>query len=310
VAVHSPFARPFFLLRAGVALLSLAGFWWCIAKVESPSWQGGIPPLATAPSSGSGEDFGRDPGSTTPEGPETAPSPPAPTEPESNRKRVVVIDPGHGGADGGTVGNNLLEKDWTLKIGLGLAEELRRRGHEVVLTRETDATIPLVERPAFVNAAPRLALISIHFNAGAADASGVETWYSWPKKPEVMARLHTAEGLPVEGTLADDGQQLALAIQSALTSRTGARDRGIKNRDDLAMTSRTLCPAVLIECGFLSNPAESRRIQEVGYRRKLVLGIADGYEAWLKNRRSIPVLSPSGHLPADETSPTAGDAEH
>ena len=220
---------------------------------------------------------------------------------------VVMIDPGHGGLDGGTVGNGLLEKDWTLKIGVALAAELRRRGHAVALTREADDTLPLMDRPAVVNAAPRVALLSIHFNAGTADATGVETWYSWPKKPEIMARLHDAAGVPVAGVVPDDGQRLAMAIQAAVPTATGARDRGIRNREDLAMTSRTVCPAVLIECGFLSNTVESRKIQEAGYRKKMVQGIADGYETWLQTRRASPAV-PVVVAPPSAT--IGNDAEH
>lgn len=228
---------------------------------------------------------------------------------------VVMIDPGHGGADGGMVRNGLIERDWTLKVGIALAEELKERGHQVALTRETDITVPLEQRPALANAAPRIALLSIHFNAGTPDASGVETWYSWPKKPEVMARLHNADGLPEPGVMTDDGQRLAQAVQLAVTAKTGARDRGIKNREDLAMTSRTVCPAVLIECGFLSNGTESRKIQDATYRRKLVQGIADGYEAWLKERKNLPMgpLLPAtavGTVPLSDHPATAGDAEH
>ena len=220
---------------------------------------------------------------------------------------VVMIDPGHGGLDGGTVGNGLLEKDWTLKIGVALAAELRRRGHAVALTREADDTLPLMDRPAVVNAAPRVALLSIHFNAGTADATGVETWYSWPKKPEIMARLHDAAGVPVAGVVPDDGQRLAMAIQAAVPTATGARDRGIRNREDLAMTSRTVCPAVLIECGFLSNTVESRKIQEAGYRKKMVQGIADGYETWLQTRWAFPAV-PVVVAPPSAT--IGNDAEH
>ncbi len=273
--------RPIFYLRLGVALLSFTGFWVCLARVESPVAVSLKEPVRSRPVPADSES------------PEVEP--------------VVMIDPGHGGLDGGTVGNGLLEKDWTLKIGLALAAELRARGHQVVLTREADDTLPLMDRPAVVNAAPRVALLSIHFNAGTADASGVETWYSWPKKPETMARLHDAAGVPVAGVLPDDGQRLALAIQAAVQSGTGARDRGIKNREDLAMTSRTICPAVLIECGFLSNNSESRKIQEVGYRKKMVQGIANGYESWLKNRWTVPAIPV---VVAPPSVASGADAEH
>jgi len=224
-----------------------------------------------------------------------------------------VIDPGHGGADGGTVGNGLIEKDWTLKVGLALAAELRSRGHTVTLTRESDVTVPILDRPSQINAAPRIALISIHFNAGSTDATGVETWYSWPKKPEIMARLHDATGVPLPGILPDDGQQLAQAVQQAVQKNTRSRDRGIKNREDMAITSRTLCPAILIECGFLSNASESRKIQEAEWRKRLVLGIADGYETWLHAHPTQPAVVdtippiPPSEVPAASPTP---DAEH
>lgn len=247
--------------------------------------------------------------------PSSAGLPEMPLSAAASPAPVVMIDPGHGGADGGMVRNGLIEKDWTLKVGLALAAELKRRGHEVVLTRETDVTVPLEERPFLANATPLVALLSIHFNAGTPDAVGVETWYSWPKKPEVMARLHNIEGIPLPGVMPDDGQRMAQAVQLAVTRKTGARDRGIKNREDLAMTSRTVCPSVLIECGFLSNGTESRRIQDAAYRRKLVQGIADGYEAWLLERRNLPMgpLLPAtavGTMPQQVSPPTAGDAEH
>lgn len=297
-----------------MALLSLVGFWVCVARVDlarPPTYE-----VAGRALDGNGRvELHREvqENAEPPDHPDVLPALPPPVV-KPAVEPVVMVDAGHGGADGGTVGNGLLEKDWTLKVGLALAEELKQRGHKVALTRETDVTLPLVDRPALVNAAPRIALISVHFNAGTPDAAGVETWYSWPKKPEVMAQLHTAEGVPIAGTLPDDGQQLALAIQAAVSDRTGARDRGIKNRSDLAMTSRTVCPAVLIECGFLSNGSESRKIQDAAYRKKLVTGIADGLEHWLRSRAAVPVgVSPSA-VPAPAPAPlpahTGGNEEH
>lgn len=215
---------------------------------------------------------------------------------------TVVIDPGHGGTDGGTPAGGLVEKEWTLKVAVSLAEELRKRGHLVELTRSADETLNLTDRPLKVNAAPRTALISIHFNAGEADASGVETWYSWPKRPAVMEQLAEAGGMPVS-KLRDDGSGLAAAIQNAVHDSTGARDRGIKNRVDLAMTSRSLCPAVLVECGFLSNAEEGRQIQRNDYREKLVRGLANGYETWILNRQSTMVTAGTSHT--DRGSPIA-----
>ena len=297
------------------AVLSLAGFWVCLAKVDWPHEGGKIAVTIWPLENSTVPRLPDPPAAAVPPGSLSAPpQEPAPLLPAAPRP-AVMIDAGHGGSDGGMVRNGLMEKDWTLKIGMALADELRGRGHDVALTRDADTTIPLEDRPVLVNAAPRTALLSIHFNAGTPDAGGVETWYSWPKKPEVMARLHDAEGLPVLGVRADDGQRLAEAVQRAVTGRTGARDRGIKNRGDLAMTSRTVCPAVLIECGFLSNGPESRKIQDPAYRKKLVQGIANGYETWLKERSDQPVGPPVpaaavGTMPGQMLPAVAGDEEH
>jgi len=189
----------------------------------------------------------------------------------------IVIDPGHGGRDPGKPAGEQLEKTWTLKVALALAEELRRRGWPVDLTRADDATLSLGERSEFSNRAARRAFISIHFNSGGPDASGLEVYHAWPKSPETMARLDLQQGAPPD----DRGQQLAAALQSAACAATGSRNRGVRNDPGLAVLNRTLCPSVLVECGFLTNAAECASIQSDDWRAKLVTGLADGTESWL-----------------------------
>jgi N-acetylmuramoyl-L-alanine amidase len=280
-------------LRLALTLVFLVGFWVCSSQIKLPEkWfsafrssdpfsSGGIQSTSPLPSLGDGP-VGADAAS------------------EGTIEPTLVLDAGHGGNDGGTAGNGLVEKDWTLKLVLALAEELQNRGHKVTLTRDSDLSLSLKERAQLCNSSPRTALLSIHFNAGSPDASGIETWYSWPKKPEIMARMHSHLGLPIESTLPDEGQRLAHCMQSALNTATGARDRGYKNRTDLAITSSTLCPSVLIECGFLSNGTEKRKIQDASYRKKLVEGIANGYEEW-RNNQSGDLILRTG---TESTSPT------
>lgn len=206
-----------------------------------------------------------------------------PNVPDPVSRPAIVIDAGHGGADPGTVANGQYEKTWSLELSKALAEELRQRGWEVLLTRKDDATIPLIDRSILANEEPRLAFISLHLNAGGPEASGVETYYAWPKVPEVMARLELPGGVPPGRVIQDDrGRLLAEAIQQSVTAATGARDRGVKNQPQYSVISRTRCPAVLVECGFLSSPAEAAAIQTAEYRAKLVRGLADGLEGWLR----------------------------
>ncbi len=304
MATVSSLDRPFFRFRLGVSILSVVGFLVCLNRLESPPTA-----VVSVEKPGKGKIISSraaNPVIPEPRAPAVRETEADPADPDPVLEPVVMMDPGHGGQDGGTVGNGLIEKNFTLKVGLALADELKSRGHRVELTRDTDETLALLDRPPLVNAAPRVALLSVHFNAGVADASGVETWYSWPKKPEVMALLQDAGGNPLPGVMADDSQRLAMAVQEGVQARTGARDRGIRNAEDLAMTSRTVCPAVLVECGFLSNGSESGKIQDSRYRKKIVLGIADGYESWLQSRQSPLVTVPVGPLRLQEP----GNAEH
>lgn len=213
----------------------------------------------------------------------TAESPAGARVAEPVPRPAIVIDAGHGGADPGTVGNGQYEKTWVLVLSNALAEELRQRGWEVLLTRRDDATIPLIDRSVRANAEPRLAFISLHLNAGGPEASGIETYYAWPKAPEVMARLELPGGVPPDRAIQDDrGRLLAEAIQHSVTAATSARDRGVKNQPQYSVISRTRCPAVLVECGFLTSPAEAAAIQTADYRNKLVRGLANGLEIWLR----------------------------
>lgn len=247
-----------FWLRYTASLLLLTGLGFCL-------WKGaGIPPAAPA-------------SVTAPSVPASVTQPPA-----SPPRPAIVIDPGHGGADPGTVGHDQFEKTWTLSIGLALAKDLRGRGWPVELTRTDDSAVSLIDRSLHANREPRLAFVSIHLNAGGADASGIETYFAWPKNPEVMVRIDAANRVPDGMSVVDErGRLLAEALQAHVCETTGARNRGVKNQPQLSVISRTLCPAVLVECGFLSHPAECAAIQTDEYRAKIVRGLADGIDSWL-----------------------------
>jgi N-acetylmuramoyl-L-alanine amidase len=197
-------------------------------------------------------------------------------------KPEIVIDPGHGGIDPGTSAHGQYEKTWTLSIGKALAKELESRGWPVVLTRDTDAFLPLLDRSVLANQKTRLAFVSLHLNSGGPDATGIETYYAWPRQPEALARLNTLLETPEGQTLIDDRSRLlAESLQASVCAATGAKNRGVRNDPAHSVTSRTISPAVLIELGFLTNTAECRGIQSEAYREKIVQGLADGLESWL-----------------------------
>jgi N-acetylmuramoyl-L-alanine amidase len=224
--------------------------------------------------------------------PEPPPLPvtPAPPPPDPD----ILIDPGHGGADPGRIGKDgQHEKKWALEVATSLATQLRSAGWKVSLTRTDDSTLPLADRSLIANRSPRLLFVSIHFNAGDPAASGLETYFSWPRQPEIMARLHSAAGMSDGAILPPDGSEaLAASIQNAACLATGSRNRGIRNRPELSVTSRSLCPSVLVECAFLTHPTDARNVASRPWRQRLVAGLASGISSWLQSAGYQPPARP------------------
>lgn len=177
------------------------------------------------------------------------------------RPALVVIDPGHGGYDrGGGPGQLLPEKVFTLDVARRLARTLHDDGHiKVILTRSDDYYVSLPERTYIANAnAGRGAIfVSIHFNYGRRlGAYGIETYYN-----------------------NYNGYRLAALIHPRVIQALGSLDRGIRHRGYFVLRRNRL-PAVLVECGFLTNPVEAARILQPGARENLAKAIAAGIERY------------------------------
>lgn len=167
--------------------------------------------------------------------------------------QLVVVDPGHGGADGGTSWHGLLEKTLTLDVAKRLETILRDNGITTVMTRRYDKTVSLDERAIMANRFPNSLLVSIHFNAiRLSSISGYETFYRGAMSKEI-----------------------AQSIQNALKEGVPGQDRGITYQD-FAVLTRTKGPAILVECGFLSNPREAILCATPSHRQKLAEAIAKG----------------------------------
>lgn len=204
-----------------------------------------------------------------------------------DRRPLVVIDAGHGGVDGGTQGFGVLEKRVALATAVRTSRELAQRGVRTVLTRETDAAVSLDERVAFANERDPVALVSVHFNFSTASPSvrGVETFYSDPKDLSAQSALASILGVAVDDAgVTAASTSLADAIRAGICARAETADRGTRNRPELAVTRRTRCAAVLVECAYLSNPTDAARAATPEWQAALAQGIADGVEAWLKAR--------------------------
>lgn len=207
----------------------------------------------------------------------------------SSRFPVVVLDAGHGGKDDGARGAGLAEKDLSLDVTQRTEKLLHQFGFKTVMTRVDDTYVSLAERAAISNRIDNAIFVSVHFNHSFSGAStGVETFYASEKLPPESAWTWTgffSKPPPVRG---ENGETLAGFVQAAMVMRTESTNRGIKGRP-LHVLRHTRCPAVLVECGFISNPLEARMISNVDYRDRLAKAIAEGVMSYTKSRPRAPL---------------------
>ncbi len=221
----------------------------------------------------------------------------------------VVIDPGHGGTDPGAVAitGNVLEKDVVFDISDRVCRKLQLNGVYAKLSRRSDQGLTLAARSARARREAADLFVSIHANAAlSAAARGIESF------------VLPAPGCPStegngEGSRADPGNEfdqasmlLAYHIHRKLIGRIDSPDRGIK-RARFVVLRDAPCPAVLVECGFLSNAREARELANPTHRQRLADAIADGileYRQWTEasHRVMLEALNQSEDIPeAPET---------
>jgi N-acetylmuramoyl-L-alanine amidase len=193
-----------------------------------------------------------------------------------NRPRVV-LDPGHGGMDSGAVGQlNATEKKLVLDVARRIRRKLEGSGLAVHLTRDGDSGLSLSTRCAKTWEWRADAFVSIHMNSAANRmASGLETYVlPAPGFPSTAGRTDTdrrALGNRHDG----DSIRLARYVHKGVLSLTACEDRGIR-RARFSVLCGAPCPAVLVECGFVSNRDEAARLLKDHYRDAIAEGIARG----------------------------------
>ena len=190
----------------------------------------------------------------------------SPANPASaNEKITVVIDPGHGGRDGGAVGDDgTLEKDLNLAVALKLKAILESADIHVVMTRETDIELASPDSPhkkaddlkarlQLAQSRKNAVFVSIHMNKFPVEKyRGLQVYYS----------ENHAESAVLAQSIQDGAQSI---LQNT-------NDRKIKPAgDSIYLMSHLEIPAVLIECGFLSNQEERELLKSESYQKKLAL---------------------------------------
>lgn len=168
---------------------------------------------------------------------------------------TVVIDAGHGGKDNGEAPNQFLkEKEVALDTAKRLQRLLADSGLRTVMTRTEDVFVELDDRVAIADRYyPNAILVSIHYNASPSSGPrGIQTFFWRP-----------------------DSYGLATRVQRHLIGETGLDNRGVTRRV-LRLTHNPQVPAILCECGFLTNRAEANLVNTEAYRQHAAQGIADG----------------------------------
>jgi N-acetylmuramoyl-L-alanine amidase len=222
----------------------------------------------------------------------------------------IVIDPGHGGHDTGTIGpHGLLEKNVCLDVALRLGKLIHQKlpAAQVIYTRNTDVFVPLEERTAIANQASADLFISIHANSSHDEqARGIETYYlNFTSSPEALetasrenavsnASIHELQDLIkkiARNDKIEESQELATDIQSSLTSQlrqvsTAERNRGVKKAPFVVLIGADM-PSVLAEISFLSNPTDERMLQKPAQRQRIAQGLFRGVESYLSSLNSL-----------------------
>ncbi len=203
------------------------------------------------------------------------------------RSKVVVLDPGHGGADTGTQNPKLglKEKTFTLDVARRLKSVLEQRGYSVILTRNSDEKVELAERALIANRAKAELFVSIHFNSLFPDTkttggevftftrAGQRSDQSWS-----FGQDDDTEYDPVPVNRFDAWSvTLAEAMHREIISTLKLADRGHKTKH-LGMLRALNCPAALVEAGFLSNDDEARKIATPAYRQQIAVALATGIQ--------------------------------
>ena len=183
-------------------------------------------------------------------------------------EKVIVIDAGHGGNDPGTIGfSGNYEKDINLEISKKLKEKLKADGYKVILTRDNDEYVDNLVRAKLANKKRARVFISIHGNAMENNNStnGIQVLY-YPNRESTIGDLNNNE--------------LAQIMMDSLINGTGANNKGIIEREDLIVLNQTKMPAIIVECGFLSNENEERLLLTDDYQNKVADSIIDGLEEY------------------------------
>ncbi len=213
--------------------------------------------------------------------------------------RTVVLDPGHGGYDAGTVGDKVREADFVLQLAAELKEMLTKRGYKVELTHAQNRHLSDHRRIEVANQADAPIFISLHLNSGRSDIQGIETYTAAPaEQGETLrpANRHDAANI-----------SLAFALHSSLVSATGAQD-GSCRRAQFNLLNSVDCPSALLLLGYATHGEEGELLATPEYRSKLAAAITEGISTFALAINPDASLEPAPEVVPEPPAPVRVEA--
>ncbi|BCD62113.1 N-acetylmuramoyl-L-alanine amidase [Nitratiruptor sp. YY08-26] len=227
-----------------------------------------------------------------------------------NSKKVIVIDPGHGGKDSGAIGyKRKKEKDIVLAIAKRVYKKLKNAGFKVYMTRRGDYFVTLRNRTKFANRVKAHLFISIHANAAPKRSKylsmkGLETFYLSPARSERAKRIAALENRAdmenlsyysknvfldfINRAKTIESNKLAIDIQRNILYKVRSRykvvDGGVRPGPFWVLVGAQM-PAILIEVGYITNPTEAMRLMSPYYQNLIAEGVVAGIESYFRNSK-------------------------
>ena len=193
----------------------------------------------------------------------------------------VVLDPGHGGYDGGARARDsgVWEKDLTLQIARAVQETLTERGAQVTLTRTKDICL------ADEGSGKQLKRADLQKRLDIAAETGADVFLSihlneYRDRAESGPQVFYQHG-------SDSGRLLAGTLQTALVDTLAPAKIRKANAGDYYVLRNAKLPAALVECGFLSNAEEEKKLLDKAYHQRIAQAVADGLEQWIALRQKV-----------------------
>jgi N-acetylmuramoyl-L-alanine amidase len=218
--------------------------------------------------------------------------------------RRIVIDPGHGGHDPGTIGRGgLQEKDLVLDVATRLEKMVRSElGAEVIMTRSADVYVPLEERTAIANSKEADLFLSVHANASRnPTARGIETYFlnfaQDPHAEAVAARENSISAATLKdlqqlvkaitlNSKIDESREFATSVQEAMVEyqrpHHPVEDRGVHTAPFYVLIGANM-PSVLAEIAFVSNPEDEKLLRSQDTRELIAKSLLRGVRAYLES---------------------------